>query len=174
MMIEEAKTKRQRIAKEDGVFERLVKWMKARESEVCDSICFNEKTRELYVNSHIKDGSILMKLSKHVTISRQHLIPKLFIDIARGASENREVSQQQVEHDEDIALALYLASEVEEIKPYLDILPSIVDQNLPNTWTQEERVRRLRGSPILKKIEDVERQLFRDYNDVLSLPMTCF
>lgn len=168
-MNEESKNKRHKIAStsnEEGAFERLVKWMKARDSEVFDSICFNQKTRELYVNSHIKEGTILMNLSNHVIISRQRLVPTLFLEIARRAFGERDTSLQRVEHDEDIALALYLASEVEEIKPYLDILPTSLDQNLPITWTQEERVLRLRGSPVLKKIEDDERQFSRDYSYV--------
>ncbi|GAX15889.1 hypothetical protein FisN_2Lh375 [Fistulifera solaris] len=140
--------------------------MRCKDSEVCDALCFNEATRELYADSFITEGFILMRLSKQVIISRQYLVPDCFIEIARGAIKDNTSSQQQAEHQEDIALALYLANREEAIKPYLDILPSCIDQNLPVTWTLEERAPRLCGSPVLKEIELRERKNFEDYKNI--------
>jgi hypothetical protein len=168
-MTETLNNKRQKVAstsKDQSAFERLVEWMRSRDSEVYDVLCFNEATRELYVDSFTTEGFTLMRLSKQVIISRQYLVPNCFIEIARGASKETTTSQQQAEHEEDIALALYLANREEAIKPYLDILPTCIDQNLPVTWTREERALRLRGSPVLKEIEDRKRKDFEDYSNI--------
>jgi hypothetical protein len=168
-MTETPSRKRQKVvsASEDqSVFAKLIEWMRSRDSEICDALRFNETTRDLYVDSFIKEGFTLMRLSKQVIISRQYLIPNCFIEIAQQASKESTASQQRAEHEEDIALALYLANREDAIKPYLDILPSCMDQNLPVTWTPEERALRLRGSPVLKEIEIRVRKDFEDYNNI--------
>jgi len=90
----------------------------------------------------------------------------------RAANWQRDKDQhQQHQHEEDLALALYLAQEPWEFRPYLDSLPPAIScqESLPILWNPTDLSRRLRGSPVLATVQQMQQRYQTDYERVMTM-----
>ena len=143
----------------EAMFDRLVAWIHAQNGYVHESIRFCSQRRELLVADNIPEGTVLLKLPQSAVVNRPFLpdsYQELYVELKKEG--------QFQENGEDISLAMYMANQPSEIKPYLDSLPGVgFLRTLPAHWESEDLSRLLQGSPLLKTVLESKHKLEKDY-----------
>ena len=154
------------------ILHELVAWIRSRGGFVHKAILLSS-ARDLQVTENIPKGTLLMKLPQKSVVINRRFLPSDYQSIFLDDDDDEEPDtnmEVQPEHLEDIILALYLANNPKEVRPYLNSLPdaSSAFSTLPSRWSLERQTKLLSGSPVLKAARNEKKVLERDYNLVIN------